>query len=203
MSAPWLAGAEQLADDAHQIGFAAAALVASAWCARCLPEATRSLARAAGALTSGDAVRHLGDIVPPCPSADALFQGTEELEGEVAGMAGHARNMAAACESARDKAITEYQSALRQSANAGSDAARAGAEQVMRETALVIGDCEAAADLLGQMIPRLDYTLNRLVRVPEDFAEAYDIPLQFIRAGGLLPHSGDFLTAPATPVGPK
>jgi hypothetical protein len=207
MTTPWLAAAGQLADDAHQPGFAAAALVASAWCARCLPDATRSLARAAGALTSGGAMERVWDRVPPCPSAVALLQGAEELEGEAVAMRARGQVMAETCEEARDNAIREYQAALRQAANAGTvangEAVRAGAEQVMADTALVIGDCEAALELLSQVIARLNYAVNCFRRAPDDFAEAYDVPLQFIRDGGLLPLSGDFLTAPATPVGLK
>lgn len=196
MTPAWTAAAEQLADDARQPGFDAAVLVASAWRARCLPDATRSLIQAACALTSGDAVERVWDRPPPCPSADALLQGAEELEGETARLASHARSMAAACESARDQAIAAYENARRQALSAAGDTTRTAADQEMHAMSQVIGDCEAALDLLAEVITRLNYAVNCFTQVPADFAEAYDVPLQHIRDGGTLPWSGDFLTAP-------
>lgn len=192
----WTAAAEQLAEDTREPGFAAASLVASAWQARCLPDATRSLIQAACALTSGDAVQHIWDRVPLCPSADALLTAAEDLEGETAALGRHARDMAAACEAARDQAIAAYGNARRQVLSASTDTIRAGAEQAMREMSQVTGDCEAALDLLAAVLERLEYALRCFLRAPADLAEAYDVPLQFIRDGGTLPWSGDFLTAP-------
>ena len=196
MSTPWLAAAEQLADDIREPGFAAAALVASTWRARCLPEATRSLARAAGALTGGGAMERVWDRVPPCPSAEALLRGAEELEGEAAAMRARAQVMAETCEEARDKAIREYEIARKQARQRWLGGPIA--QERMAEMRLVIGDCDAALELLGQVIKRLDYAVHCFRRAPDDFAEAYDIPLEFIRAGGTLPLSGDFLTGVPT-----
>lgn len=209
MTASWAAAAEQLADDAREPGFTAAETDAAAWQARCLPEATRGLMQAAHVLTCGDAGHTLWGKVSPSPSAIALLDAAEELEGETAGMAEHGRDMAAACEDTRDRAIAEYEAArrrldaLQRIAPATEEAQReiqaqiAGIRERLAELARVIGDCEAALDLLAQVTGRLDYALNCFRRVPDDLAEAYDVPLAFIRDGGTLPWSGDFLTGTA------
>jgi hypothetical protein len=202
----WLAAAEQLADDARDLGFGAAASTASAWQARCLPDATRSLVQAAVSLAGTDALASLWDRLPACPSAGDFLLHAEELEGEAAALGKRASDMTADCRSVLDGALEEHAAArkrlaaLQRMAPATEEAITAIQAEItdMQERLAVlgrvIGDCEAAIDLLGQVTERLEYALNCFRRVPEDLAEAYDVPLGFIRDGGTLPWSGDFLT---------
>jgi hypothetical protein len=213
MADSWLAAAEQFADDARELGFAAAETVAAAWRARCDPDATRSLIQAACALTGGDSQPRIWDKVPPSPSMAAFLESAEELEGEAATAGKHGRDMAAACEDALDQAIAEYEAARKrlaalqrcapatEEARAALEAEIAALRERMAQLERVMAGCEAALDLLGQVLERLEYALNCFCRVPDDLAEAYEVPLDLIRSGGTLPWSGDFLTG-ANPVYP-
>jgi hypothetical protein len=110
--------------------------------------------------------------------------------------------MAADCESARSEAITEYKAAatisqrteLSGAQDASAQARMAAARERMRETTQVIGDCDAALELIAAMLERLDYAAACFRQVPADLAAVYDIPMQMVRDGGTLPWSGDFLT---------
>jgi hypothetical protein len=208
MTVSWTGAAEQLADDACGIGYAAVAVTASAWRARCEQDAARSLVQAANALTAG-VLSGLFDPLPPSPSAEDFLMHAEELESEAAALGKHGHDMAADCEAALDEAIAGHAAAKRRldralaadktdpqvaaAAQAEIDAAQAQM-QAMRQ---VIGDCEAALDLLGQVLERLDYAITCFRRVPDDLAQAYDVPLEYIRDGRVLPWSGDFLTGAA------
>lgn len=206
MTVSWLASAEQFADDAAGIGCEAVEHTASAWRARCEPDATRSLLQAAAALTGTANLAGLLNPVPPCPSAGDFLRGAEELEGETAALGKHGQDMARDCETARDAAIDEHAKARRRlnralnadkrdpEVAAAMQAEIDAARETMREMERVIGDCEAALELAGQVLERLEYALRCFRSAPADLAEAYDVPLEFIREGGTLPWSGDFLT---------
>jgi hypothetical protein len=206
MTVSWLACAEQFADDACGIGYEAVACTASAWRARCEHDATRNLVRAAAALTGQANLAGLFDPMPPCPSAKHFLRGVEELDGEAAALQKRGQDMNRDCEAALDAAITEYEQARKRldkaraagkrdpKAAAAAEAEITAARKRMREMMQVIGDCEAALELLGQVLERLEYALRCFRTVPGDLAEAYDVPLEFIRGGGTLPWSGDFLT---------
>lgn len=194
MSAPWSAAAEQFAEAAADIGFEAADLVASAWQARCDPEATRTLIQAAHALTGGDAVSRIWERADPCPSAEAFLAGAEELEAGAAALAAHAASITRACEATLRQAVSGYETARHREATLPVPAAAAAAAEQAGEAWAVIGDCEAALDLLTQVTERLGYAIGCFREVPGLLAEVYDVPLEFIAAGGTLPLSGDFLT---------
>lgn len=207
MITSWTAAAEQLATSAWEMGFDVASTVASAWQARCDPDATRSLVQAAHALTSGDALPSLWAKGQPRQSAEDFLAAAEEHEAQAAVLAKHARDMAAACESARGGVIAEYERAQQRAAKAQAGltseypAVRAAAQaeieaaqEIMRQMQQVIGDCDAALELLAQVRERLDYAVGCFQRVPADLEDAYEPALQLVRDGGTLPWSGDFLT---------
>jgi len=198
----WIAAAEQLAEDGGELGFSAAARVASAFRANCLPEATRNLMTAAYALAGEEVKLRFLDRVEPCATAEEFLTGAEELEGDAAALGKHAADMAAACETALEEAIGAHQAARRRmtaaQVNPGSRAARAevaAALKAMRAAKRVIAECDAALDLICQVRERLEYVVRCFRCTPADFAEAYDVPLQHLRDGGTLPWSGTFLTA--------
>ena len=206
MTDTWLAAAERLAEAARDLGFDVAATVAAAWQARCDPEATRSLVQAAHALTSGDALPALWAKADPCPSARGFLGDAEEHEAQAATLARQARDLEASCGGVLGDAIAGYQQARERAEKAharlasGSPAGAAARAELeaacdaMRAFQQVIADCEAALEVTAAVGERLGYAAGCLRRVPDDLAEAYDIPLQLIRDGGTLPWSGHFLT---------
>lgn len=191
----WTAQAHLLAGALPEWGMAAAALNAAAWSARIMPEATRGLAGAAIALTDGRAGEALWARTEPCPDAAAFLAAAAELEVAVTDLLKHASGLAAGCREAHEAAARGHQSAP---AAAGGDTAQAqAAAERMHEARLVIADCEAALEVTGDAGGRLDHARRCLMRVPADYAEAYETPAGLVRRGLKLPYSGDFLTSPA------
>jgi len=191
----WTAAAGLAADTAAELGFDAALTVARAWRANCLPEATRSLTLAARALTSEDARMRFFDKEDPWRTAADLLGAAEEHEAQAAAMAMNVGKMAAVCENARDHAIGEHERAARRAAAAASDAELGAARETMQAAMRAIGDCDAALELIAQVSDRLRYAARCFSATPAEFADAYDVPLQFVHDGGTLPWSGDFLAA--------
>jgi hypothetical protein len=175
----WTEAAARLADTAAEPGHGIAGLVASAWQARVDPYATRSLVSAAHVLAGCEVMRHLWDRVPPVPSGDALLEGAEQAEADVAGMLRHARGMAAECARVRDRAAAGVTSS--------TGDARAAA-------AAAVADCEAALEILGPLLVQLKLALDSLRQAPAELADTYEAAYALVRDGGKLPHSGHFLT---------
>lgn len=196
MTGEWIGAAESLAEGARELGFDVARTVASAWRARCLPEATLSLTYAARALTSEDAKPRFFDREDPFRTASDLLATVEEHEAHTAVLSGQVARMAAACVNTRDRAIADYHAAERPPERAQPVPDRERTRSLITET--VVGDCDAALDLLAQVTERLGYAITCFRRAPAEYAEAYDVPLQFIHEGGVLPWSGDFLTSAIT-----
>lgn len=196
MPETWTAAAELLADGLREHGFACAYHVAVAWRARVHPDATRSLVNAAVILAGTDAMAALWAPLPPSPDGETWLRGAEEIESEVAAAGRHAERMAKACEDAHERAIAEYETARKQ-VNGDDQTAAPDAQMRMREIRPVIGDCEAALDILGAVLERLAAAYRCLIRVPSDLYETYEPAYQHIRDGGTLPWSGDFLTGTA------
>lgn len=203
MTATWTAAAEGLAESARDLGFDAAATIASAWQARCDPDATRPLVQAAHALTSGDALPRLWDRVPACPSAADYLARAAGLEAEAAVLTRQAVRLDKARWSAREDAITEHGRQRERASQAkarlagGEPGARAeldAACDAMQALQQAIADCEAALDVIAPLLKQLPAALTCLRGAEEAFAEAYHIPVEFVRGGGTLPWSGDFLT---------
>lgn len=189
----WTGQAQLLAADIREPGFQAAEVNASAWCARVDPEATHGLVGAALALTSGDAGKKLWSATAPCPDDAALLAATTELEGAVAPMLEWASGMAAACRAEFERAMAAAQRA--RGLLAGTDpAARAQGEALLAEASAVLGDCEAALEILDETGTRLAHALNCLRKVPDDLASTYEVPYEMVHDGGQLPHDGEFLT---------
>lgn len=202
MAGEWLAAAEEFAEAIGEHGLAAAGLTASAWRARVDPDATRSLLGAATALAGPLAASRAWGNVPPCASARDLLSGAEEIEGEVAGALKYARDTARACAEVLDAAAEHYQEARRDAEGAaarGDGAAAAAARERMTVAARVIGDCEAALDVLISAGEALRQAGILLLRVPADFEETYEEPLRFIAAGRKLPWDGNFITPGTAP----
>jgi hypothetical protein len=205
----WTAQAEALADAIREPGFKAAEVTASAWRAGVHAEATHGLVGAALALTAEDAMGSLWAQAEPCPSDAVLLEHAAELEGAVAELLVHARRMErAACEaldaaaSAAAAAYAAIAAAQSQAASASSEkgaasaaAATAAAEAMLSAALSEMADCEAALEILGQVQAALAYALKCLRQVPDEFAQHYELPLQYRREQGPLPVSGAFLTA--------
>jgi len=182
-----------LADDIREPGFACAAVNASAWCARVDPQATHGLVGAALALTSGDAGKALWATTAPCPDDAALLAAVTELEGTLAQLLEWASRMAAGCRAAFTEAMEEAQHARAMLAST-DPGVRGEGEARLNQARVVLGDCEAALEILDDTGTRLAYALNCLRKVPDDLASTYEQPYQLVHDGGQLPHDGDFLT---------
>ena len=192
----WTGQAHLLADAIREPGFHAAALNASAWCARTDPAATRGLVAAALALTSGDAGPALwaatGDR---CPSDQALTTGAAELEGETAQLLQAASRLARGCRADLEAARARAAAAVAVLNSGVKAEIAAEAEAALAEAQSVIADCEAALEITDETGTRLAHAANCLARVPADLAAVYEEPYQHLADGGTLPRDGEFLTA--------
>lgn len=207
----WTGQAHLLADDIREPGFNAAAVNASAWCARVDPEATRGFVGAALALTSGDAGKTLWSTADPCPDDAALLTSAAELEGTVAELLERARRMAAECREALAAAMAAASAAMgaitaaqAQLAGAGNSQAAAAAESALADAQAMlsaaqaqIADCEAALEILDETGTRLAHALNCLRKVPDDLASTYEPVYGLVHDGGKLPYVGEFMTGTA------
>jgi len=189
----WTGQAQILADDIREPGFTAAEVNASAWCARVDPEATRGLIGAAMALTSNDAGKALWAAATPCPDDASLLAAVTELEGALAQLMEVARKLAAGCRADFEAAMRQAQHARALMAS-DDDATRAEGAALLAEAQRVLGDCEAALEILDETGTRLANALNCLRKVPDDLASTYEEPYQLVHDGGQLPHHGEFLT---------
>lgn len=194
MDGTWTAQACQLADALPEWGMAAAGLNSAAWNARIAPEATRGLIGAAEALTGGRAAAALWAKGERCPDAATFLARAAELEIGAAEMLARASAFAAACRDARDAAVSEYQAA---SAIAGADTPAGRGADRMERARRVIADCDAALEITDDAGTRLAHARTCLMRVPDDYAEAYAVPAGLVRQGLQLPHDGDFLAGTA------
>lgn len=192
----WTGQAQILAGDIREPGFLGAAVNASAWCARVDPQATRGLIGAAMALTSGDAGKELWAAASPCPDDAALLTAAAELEGTVAGLLDQARRMAAGCRAGFGTAMEQAQRARALTASP-DPGARSQGENLLAEARPVLGDCEAALEILDETGTRLAHALKCLRQVPDDLASTYETPYRLVHDGGKLPHDGAFLTGTA------
>lgn len=193
----WTGQAYLLADAIREPGARAAELTASAWRAGVIPQATHGLAGTVAALDE-DALTTLWAPADPCPDGQAMLAAAEELAGAVTEFRSQASRLAGACREAHDAACEAALAVKAQfaAAQAGDDQAAAGPE--LASARAEIADCEAASEVLRSILTRLEYALKCLRGVPEDFAAAYEVPLQYIRDGGDLPFSGGFLTGVTT-----
>jgi hypothetical protein len=171
----------------------AAALNASAWSARVDPQATHGIVGAALALTSNDAGPALWAAADPCPDDAALLAAVTELEGALVQLLAAASSMAAACRAEFDAAASAAAQARALLAVADPKA-KAAAQADLAAAQAVIGDCEAALEIIDEAGTRLAHAANCLRRVPDDLASTYEELYAFVRDGGTLPADGEFLT---------
>jgi hypothetical protein len=60
--------------------------------------------------------------------------------------------------------------------------------------AAVMGDCDAAAEILGVLLPRLRMAYQRLVSTPEQLGETYAAVYRLLSAGRVMPLDGRWIT---------
>jgi hypothetical protein len=173
--------AEEMAEAAREAGHAAAELNAAAWSAGVVPEATHGITGAAVAL--GAPVSSLFARVRPLHDDKAMLESASDLEGSCAEMLRDSRSF-------RQSSAAEHVAAC--DAIAAMDTGVPPAVIIAAQRR--IADCEAAIELLDDLIRRLEYALACLYRVPDDLEATYEVPYAHVRAGGVLPRAGDFLT---------
>jgi hypothetical protein len=197
----WAEAAEQFAEDIRQPGHGIAALVASAWCARVDPYATRSLVSAAVVLAGTQVRARFLDKTTPCPGDWALLGEGEAIEGEVAGMLQYAARMAADCEHTHDRAASDYRAAVEQAREQAPDGGERLADEnlalAMQAARLAVADCQAALDILEGAQQQLKQALDSLRQLPAELEDTYEVVYALVRAGRKLPRSGRFLTGAA------
>jgi hypothetical protein len=174
--------AEELRGDAAELGRDIAGLNAGAWAAGVMPEATGALIGAA--LTLG--------ARPASLSAQSLpVYDDQVMLAAGADMTDIATDLLCQSGAVRARAVADYEAACSEIAAAAKDD-KATIAAALR----VIADCETAIESLDVTIKRLDYALSCLYRLPDDMETVYEAPLAHVRSGGVLPHSGDWLTMP-------
>ena len=186
------AHAEELAEDARLIGQDAARLNAAAWAAGVAPEATHGIVGAALAL--GAPTSALFARSRPLEHDKAMLEAAADLEASCAEMCRAARRMHDAAAIEAERAAAAIEAAQRAMRRAKTQAESAGLARAIEAAQRRIADCEAAMEILDDLIRRLRYATAALSNVPDDLQSAYEKPYELVRAGGVLPFAGDFIT---------
>ena len=186
------AHAEELAEDGRLIGQDAARLNAAAWAAGVAPEATHGIVGAA--LGLGAPQTALFARSKPLEHDKAMLEAAGDLEGSCAEMLRDARRQGDSAASEAEAAARAIEAAQRAMRRAKTKDESAGLARAIEGAQRRIADCETAMEILGDVAKRLHYAVTCLSRVPDDLAATYEKPYDVIRAGGVLPFAGDFLT---------
>jgi len=187
-------------------------ILGGARAARLDPDAMTSLAGAAMAL--GASSLEVYQATRPAYGADAeLLEEVAEVEDatavalpEARQLADEARRELAAARAAKVKAQAALAAArMMPAATARQREIRAAAiERAQRqvdEALTRIEVAEEALEILRELTMQLRRALALLGRVPEDLGETYEAIYDHIRAGGVMPKDGDWMTgAPGRPV---
>lgn len=184
--------AEALAGGAEDLGRDCALTAARAWAARIVPAASAGII--GGALVLGAEHDELFQGAGPLLSDQDMLADAEDLAGAAFELLRAAADLSGGAMAVLSSSRREQQDALRREREGGGGRARDDADSAARRAA----DCECALEILGELIPRLQFAIRRLEQVPADLADAYEVPYQHIRSGRALPHSGDFLAAGPT-----
>jgi hypothetical protein len=107
------------------------------------------------------------------------------------------KRLRAEVEAALEQAEADLAAARRALAGAKDDAARAAAQAKMRQAAAVIGDCEAALEILQDVEQRLLVAASKFLAPGDDLADVYEAAYDTVSRGHVLPHDGRFLGASA------
>jgi hypothetical protein len=205
-----LARAHQLAD-VEDLAEDVTGILGGGRAARLDPDALRGLACAALALGAGSLAVYRAEA--PRFTGDRQFAAAaEEAEAEIAARAGSAARARAEAGTALDSAYEALDDghgaleAARRMATSqpcdgchGAKAAAIAAAQARIEAARDrIGYAEAAAGLLDELGVRIQRALTCIRRVPADLAEVYEPVYDHVRAGRVMPRSGDFLAGKAS-----
>ncbi len=188
----WTALAEQLAEDARDLGAGAAVLNAAAWQARVDPDATRGLVAAALALWASP-----GALFPPGPGLQddrEMLEHAADLEAGAAELLKCATDLHRGAEGDLESAAGEARAATQALASAKTTHDRANAQVTLAGAKTRIADCEVALEITGDAGQRLKYACAKLQCVPADLEVTYEVPYAVVRSGGKLPYSGEFLT---------
>lgn len=189
----WAQQAHQIAADACDLGIQAATINACAWRARVDPDATISLVGAALALGAPlSAIFPSGG--PPLQDDKQMITLAADLEGDTASLLKRAQDLCAGAEAALAEAHAAAKLAAAAARAAKDDRARAAAADAVAEACAMIGDCEAALEITGGILPGLEHAFHQLQAVPADLEDTYEAAYLHVRRGGKLPYAGDFLT---------
>lgn len=188
----WTAQAEDLAATVGELAAEAAGLNGAIWAAGVDPEATASLIGAA--IVLGASQRDLFPRGTVVGSDAEMVEHVTDLEHDTGELLRRATDLTTRVEEALERAIlaaAEAEAAGRRARSSGQRAAAAAAHKAAMDQ---IADCQAALEILSEAIARLDVAYARLQQVPSDLGTVYEAPYAHIARGGVLPHSGDFLT---------
>jgi hypothetical protein len=127
-----------------------------------------------------------------------LLEWATDLESHVGDLLKRCGDAGAAARAEHDAALGAQRDAASAARRAADGAALDAARERERDAARTAADCEAALDLLGEADGRLRCALGCVRALPAGLDEAYETAARITAAGGVLPHSGDFI-APGTP----
>ena len=178
------------------------------------PDATRGLAGAALALGAeslavyrAEATRYADDREFRA-EVDDTEAGVSDRAAAVARLASDAEAARQAGYDALDAASDQLEGARAMPTSGPCDgchgarsAAIAAAHLAIADAEERIGYAEAAAELLAAATEKLARALGCLQRVTVDYSEVYEPVIDHVRAGGVMPYDGDFVTG-ADPAGP-
>jgi hypothetical protein len=212
-----LTRARELASQALELGEGiAATILGGARTAGLDPAAYAPLAGAALAL-GADQVTVYRALGPAHPSDIAFLAAVADAEDDARDLFAAASKLAEQVTAALDTARDDLEDALAdlaaaQAAEDADAAADAAAEAAARAAAarVRIQVCERALTVLAELDRRLRHAIARLQAAPAALGETYESVYDLIRAGGLMPFDGRWLTGddspppgPAAPTAPR
>ncbi|MBG0828201.1 hypothetical protein HS041_10520 [Planomonospora sp. ID67723] len=122
----------------------------------------------------------------PYPDDRRLVDDLIDLADLVAARAGAAMALTRSAGAARAHAVAMFAEA------ACADPPR---QQDMASWAAVMGDCDAALEVLQALLHRLRVIYQRLMAAPEQLGETYAAAYRLVSAGRVLPYDGRWLTS--------
>ena len=169
------------------------AVLAGAQAAGVDPAAVTSLAAAIRALDPGAGTSYdAGSKEDRRPgggygSDGELLEAVSEAEDDVRERLREVEQLQEQLAAAADAAQAALEAAYAMPVKDKCDGCHGIKEAAIQDARRRIELCDAAAEILDPLAPRLQDALSRLRQVPQDLGEVYELIYEFIRKGGKLP----------------
>jgi hypothetical protein len=173
----------------EDLGEEAVRIIARAYVVPVIPHAITGLMSASAALDAPASLmfdRH----ALPFETAGEMFTAVDELDLAMTGDLDRIDRLHAEISADLDEAV---QTLLHPPTGDGTEEDQAAAEREQREALLRKADCENALETLDVLLARINYATGQVKAVPQQFADAYEVPVTYVREYGPLPRRGQFL----------